>query len=78
MKKIYTAALAVLAFAACTEDAKIKIDSLSIIPQTATVYTDEALPELALNVTPEDALGGELLTGPQVHLKSSALTRMVS
>ncbi len=58
MKKIYTAALAVLAFAACTEDAKIKIDSLSIIPQTATVYTDEALPELALNVTPEDALGG--------------------
>ena len=58
MKKIYAIALAALAFAACSDD-KDESVKISIVPATATVYTDEALPSLSLNVTPQDALDGK-------------------
>ena len=56
--------LAALAFAACSkdDDETIKVKEMSILPQTATVYVDEALPELALNVTPQNALEGKTVT----------------
>ena len=64
MKKFYSVMLAALAFAACSPDDEeaIKVKSMSILPATATVYTDQALPELALNVTPENALDGKTVT----------------
>ncbi len=60
MKKIYTAMLASLLFAACTKDDEaVKISSISVLPETATVFAGEALPELALSVTPQNALEGK-------------------
>jgi len=61
MKKIYTVMLASLLLAACSndDDEAVKVSSLSVLPATATVYTDAALPELALSVTPQNALEGK-------------------
>lgn len=55
MKKIAYIAVVALAAAACSKEVNGGIDSLTIVPGTKTVYTDEALPELFVKIDPEDA-----------------------
>lgn len=56
MKKIAYIAVVALAVVACNkEEGGAKIDSLKVVPETKTLYTDEALPELAVVLDPEDA-----------------------
>ena len=62
MKKIFYMAAAALAFAACSKDDTDKIDTLTVTPETATVFTDGKLPELSIAGTPADALEGAEIT----------------
>lgn len=55
MKKIAYIAVVALAIVACNEEEGAKIDSIKVVPETKTLYTDEALPELAVVLDPEDA-----------------------
>lgn len=59
MKKF---ALSVIAMALLCSCNGLKIESLSITPETATVFVDENLPELSLSATPQDALEGVSVT----------------
>ena len=56
MKRIAYIAVVALAVVACNkEEGVAKIDSIKVVPETKTLYTDEALPELAVVLEPEDA-----------------------
>lgn len=55
MKKIAYIAVVALAIVACNKEEGAKIDSIKVVPETKTLYTDEALPELAVVLDPEDA-----------------------
>lgn len=55
MKKIAYIAVVALAIVACNKEEGAKIDSIKVVPETKTLYTDEALPELAVVLEPEDA-----------------------
>ena len=56
MKKIAYIAVVALAVVACNkEEGGAKIDSIKVVPETKTLYTDEALPELTVVLDPEDA-----------------------
>lgn len=55
MKKIAYIAIVALAVVACNKEEGAKIDSIKVVPETKTLYTDEALPELAVVLDPEDA-----------------------
>ena len=55
MKKIAYIAVVALAVVACNKEESAKIDSIKVVPETKTLYTDEALPELAVVLDPEDA-----------------------
>lgn len=56
MKKIAYIAVVALAIVACNkEEGGAKIDSIKVVPETKTLYTDEVLPELAVVLDPEDA-----------------------
>lgn len=56
MKKIAYIAVVALAIVACNkEEGGAKIDSIKVVPETKTLYTDEALPELTVVLDPEDA-----------------------
>lgn len=56
MKKIAYIAVVALAAAACSKEVNGGgITSFTVVPETKTVYTDETLPELSLNIVPEDA-----------------------
>ena len=55
MKKIAYIAVVALAVVACNKEEGAKIDSIKVVPETKTLYTDEALPELAVVLDPEDA-----------------------
>lgn len=44
-----------MAVVACNKEEGAKIDSIKVVPETKTLYTDEALPELAVVLDPEDA-----------------------
>ena len=60
MKKIAYIAAVVIAAAACSKETKpeeggVKINSFAVVPETKTVYTDEALPELNVKIDPQDA-----------------------
>ena len=56
MKRIAYIAVVALAVVACNkEEGGAKIDSIKVVPETKTLYTDEALPELAVVLEPEDA-----------------------
>lgn len=56
MKKIAYIAVVALAVVACNkEEGGAKIDSIKVVPETKTLYTDEVLPELAVVLDPEDA-----------------------
>lgn len=57
MKKIFYVAAVALAFAACSKD-EVKLDSLTVTPETVTKFTDEVLPELSLTGSPSDILMG--------------------
>ena len=63
MKKIFYVAAVALAFAACSKDG-VKLDSLTVTPETVTKFTDEVLPELSVTGTPSDILmgGGAVVT----------------
>lgn len=63
MKKIFYVAAVALAFAACSKD-EVKLDSLSVTPETVTKFTDEVLPELSVTGSPSDILmgGGTVVT----------------
>ncbi len=61
MKRFAPPIAALLLLCSCN-DSVVKIDSLAITPETATVFTDEALPELSLSATPQDALEGTEVT----------------
>lgn len=63
MKKIFYVAAVALAFAACSKD-EVKLDSLTVTPETVTKFTDEVLPELSVTGTPSDILmgGGTVVT----------------
>ena len=60
-KNIFFAAVCVLAAACSTDDGPV-ISGLTISPESATVFTDEELPQLALSATPADALEGQTVT----------------
>ncbi len=53
MKKIAYIAVVALAVASCNKEDAVKIESISVVPETKTLYTDEALPELAVTINPE-------------------------
>lgn len=55
MKKIAYIAVVALAIVACNKEEGAKIDSIKVVPETKTLYTDEVLPELAVVLDPEDA-----------------------
>lgn len=55
MKKIAYIAVVALAVVACNKEEGAKIDSIKVVPETKTLYTDEVLPELAVVLDPEDA-----------------------
>lgn len=55
MKKIAYIAVVALAVVACNKEEGAKIDSIKVVPETKTLYTDEALPELTVVLDPEDA-----------------------
>lgn len=55
MKKIAYIAVVALAIVACNKEEGAQIDSIKVVPETKTLYTDEALPELAVVLDPEDA-----------------------
>ena len=55
MKKIAYIAVVALAIVACNKEEGAKIDSIKVVPETKTLYTDEALPKLAVVLDPEDA-----------------------
>lgn len=57
MKKIFYVAVVALAFAACSKD-EVKLDSLTVTPETVTKFTDEVLPELSVTGSPSDILMG--------------------
>lgn len=57
MKKIFYVAAVALAFAACSKD-EVKLDSLTVTPETVTKFTDEVLPELSVTGSPSDVLMG--------------------
>lgn len=57
MKKIFYVAAVALAFAACSKD-EVKLDSLTVTPETVTKFTDEVLPELSVTGSPSDILIG--------------------
>lgn len=57
MKKIFYVAAVALAFAACSKD-EVKLDSLTVTPETVTKFTDEVLPELSVTGSPSDVLEG--------------------
>ena len=57
MKKIFYVAAVALAFAACSKD-EVKLDSLTVTPETVTKFTDEVLPELSVTGSPSDILMG--------------------
>lgn len=57
MKKIFYVAAVALAFAACSKD-EVKLDSLTVTPETVTKFTDEVLPELSVTGSPSDILVG--------------------
>lgn len=63
MKKIFYVAVVALAFAACSKD-EVKLDSLTVTPETVTKFTDEVLPELSVTGSPSDILmgGGTVVT----------------
>lgn len=63
MKKIFYVAAVALAFAACSKDG-VKLDSLTVTPETVTKFTDEVLPELSVTGSPSDILmgGGAVVT----------------
>ena len=61
MKKIFYVAAVALAFAACSKD-EVKLDSLSVTPETVTKFTDEVLPELSVSGTPQDVFDGAQIT----------------
>lgn len=63
MKKIFYVAAVALAFAACSKDG-VKLDSLTVTPETVTKFTDEVLPELSVTGSPSDILvgGGTVVT----------------
>ena len=63
MKKIFYVAAVALAFAACSKD-EVKLDSLTVTPETVTKFTDEVLPELSVTGSPSDILmgGGTVVT----------------
>lgn len=63
MKKIFYVAAVALAFAACSKD-EVKLDSLTVTPETVTKFTDEVLPELSVAGSPSDILmgGGTVVT----------------
>lgn len=63
MKKIFYVAVVALAFAACSKD-EVKLDSLTVTPETVTKFTDEVLPELSVTGSPSDILmgGGAVVT----------------
>ena len=50
MKKIAYIAVVALAVVACNKEEGAKIDSIKVVPETKTLYTDEALPELAVGL----------------------------
>ena len=62
MKKILFLACLCAIAAACTKESGTDISGLSITPESYTVYTDEALPELVLSAEPAEALDGETVT----------------
>lgn len=57
IKKIFYVAAVALAFAACSKD-EVKLDSLTVTPETVTKFTDEVLPELSVTGLPSDVLEG--------------------
>lgn len=59
MKKFAISVIALTLLCSCNG---LKIESLSITPETATVFVDENLPELSLSATPQDALEGASVT----------------
>lgn len=61
--------MASLLFVACTsdDDDAVKIESLTILPSTITAYCDQALSELNLSVTPNDALSGKTVEWTSSH-----------
>ena len=61
MKKIFYVAAVALAFAACSKD-EVKLDSLTVTPETVTKFTDEVLPELSVSGTPQDVFDGAQIT----------------
>ena len=63
MKKIFYVAAVAFAFAACSKD-EVKLDSLTVTPETVTKFTDEVLPELSVTGSPSDILmgGGTVVT----------------
>lgn len=61
MKKIFYVAAVALAFAACSKDG-VKLDSLTVTPETVTKFTDEVLPELSVTGTPQDLFDGAQIT----------------
>lgn len=61
MKKIFYVAAVALAFAACSKDG-VKLDSLTVTPETVTKFTDEVLPELSVSGTPQDVFDGAQIT----------------
>ncbi len=63
MKTIFYVAAVALAFAACSKD-EVKLDSLTVTPETVTKFTDEVLPELSVTGSPSDILvgGGTVVT----------------
>ena len=63
MKKIFYVAAVALAFTACSKD-EVKLDSLTVTPETVTKFTDEVLPELSVTGSPSDILvgGGTVVT----------------
>lgn len=61
MKKIFYVAAVALAFAACSKD-EVKLDSLTVTPETVTKFTDDVLPELSVSGTPQDVFDGAQIT----------------
>lgn len=55
MKKIAYIAVVALAVVACNKEEGAKIDSIKVVPETKTLYTDEVLPELGVVLDPENA-----------------------
>ncbi len=55
MKKIAYIAVIALTVVACNKEGEAKVDSIKVVPETKTLFTDEALPELAVVLEPEDA-----------------------